>query len=137
MDPLEWSIGKYDYLQNPQCRSNPPSRFEQETLQLHMMKQMFKASVDENGFVMSYDESYNLVKETYSGSMQITENFKITDWQAASYFYHGKGVNVNPEDFGIIQAELIKTQVLCFNMKNILMHVRSLLLRQLTKFHFL
>ena len=102
-----------------------------------MMKQMCKASVDENGFVMNYDESYNLVKETYSGSMQITENFKITNWQAASHLYHGKGVNVNPEDFGIIQAELIKIQVLCFNMKNILMHVRSLLLRQLTKFDFL
>ena len=98
---------------------------------------LFRSSVDENGFVMNYDESYNLVKETYSGSMQITENFKITDWQAASHLYHGKGVNVNPEDFGITQAELIKTQVLCFNMKNILMHARSLLLRQLTKFHFL
>lgn len=86
IDPLGWSIGKYDYLQNPQCRSNPPSRFERETL--HMVKQMCKASADENGFVMSYDEAYNLVKETYSGSMQITKNFKITDWQAASHLYH-------------------------------------------------
>jgi hypothetical protein len=33
--------------------------------------------------------------------MQVTEDFKITDWQVASHFYHGKGVNVNPEDFGI------------------------------------
>lgn len=108
MDPLGWASGKYDDLQNPQCRSNPPSRFERETL--HMVKQMCKASADENGFVMSYDEAYNLVKETYSGSMQVTENFKITDWQAASHLYHGKGVNVNPEDFGITQAELIKIQ---------------------------
>ena len=60
--------------------------------------------------VMNYDEAYNLVKKTYSGSMQVTENFKITDWQAASHLYHGKGVNVNPEDFGITQAELIKIQ---------------------------
>ena len=63
-----------------------------------------------NGFVMSYDEAYNLVKETYSGSMQVTEDFKITDWQAASHLYHGKGVGVNPEDFDITQAELIKIQ---------------------------
>jgi phage-related tail protein len=42
--------------------------------------------------------------------MQVTENFKITDWQAASHLYHGNGVGVNPEDFGITQAELIKIQ---------------------------
>ncbi len=40
--------------------------------------------------------------------MQITEDLKITDWQAASHLYHGKGVGVNPEDFGIIQTELDK-----------------------------
>ena len=42
--------------------------------------------------------------------MQVTEDFKIPDWQAASHLYHGKGVNVNPEDFGITQTELIKIQ---------------------------
>ena len=40
---------------------------------------MCAAGGDENDFVMIYDEAYNLVKETYSGSMQVTENFKITD----------------------------------------------------------
>ena len=109
-DPFGWLSGKYDSKNagNGQCLSHPPSRFERETL--YTMKQMCAASADENGFVMSYDEAYNLVKKTYSGSMQVTENFKITDWQAASHLYHGKGVNVNPEDFGITQAELIKIQ---------------------------
>ena len=65
-------------------------------------------SEDENEFVMSYDEAYDLVAKTYSGSMQVTENFAITDWQAVKHIYHGKGVNVNPEDFGITQAELNK-----------------------------
>jgi hypothetical protein len=110
MDPTGWASGKYDSKNagNGQCLSHPPSRFERETL--HTMKQMCAASADENGFVMSYDEAYNLVKENYSGSMQVTEDFKITDWQAASHLYHGKGVNVNPENFGITQAELIKIQ---------------------------
>jgi len=36
----------------------------------HTMKQMCAASADDNGFVMSYDEAYNLVKETYSDSIQ-------------------------------------------------------------------
>ena len=52
----------------------------------------------------------NLALQLNSGSMQVTEDFKITDWQAASHLYHGKGVDVNPEDFGITQAELIKIQ---------------------------
>ena len=109
-DPIGWLNGKYDSRNagNPQCQLDPPSRFEQETL--NKMKQMCCTSADENGFVMSYDEAYNLVKETYSGSMQVTEDCKITDWQAASHLYHGKGVGVNPEDFGITQAELIKIQ---------------------------
>jgi hypothetical protein len=41
------------------------------------LKQMCAASADENGFVMSYNEAYNLVKETYSGSMQVTEDLII------------------------------------------------------------
>jgi hypothetical protein len=49
------------------------------------MKQMCATSADENGFVMDYDEAYNLVEETYSGSIQVTEDFKITEWQAASH----------------------------------------------------
>lgn len=109
-DPFSWLSGKYDSKNagNGQCLSHPPSRFERETL--HIMKQMCAASAYENGFVMNYDEAYNLVKETYSGSMQVTEDFKITDWQAASHLYRGEGVNVNPEYFGITQAELIKIQ---------------------------
>ncbi len=70
-DPFGWLSGKYDSKNagNPQCPSNPPSRFERETL--HTMKQMCAASVNENGFVMSYDEAYNLIKETYPGSKTI------------------------------------------------------------------
>ena len=108
MDPIGWASNKYDSRNagNPQCLANPPSRFERDTL--HTMKQMCAASADENGFVMDYDEAYNLVKETYSGSMQITEDFKISEWQAASHLYHGNGIGVNPEDFGMTQAQLEK-----------------------------
>ena len=56
---------------------------------------------------MSYDEAYNLIKETYRGSMQITEDFRIGDWQGAKNAYHfqkgfgvdlGKYLNINKED---------------------------------------
>ena len=101
---------KYDSITagNPQCLYNPLSQFERQTF--HTMKQMCHASAYENGFVMSQDEAYNLIKETYSGSRQVTEDFNITNWQVASHLSHGKGVNINPKDFVITQAELIKIQ---------------------------
>jgi hypothetical protein len=107
-DPFGWLSGKYDSrnLSNGQCLSHPASRFERETL--HMAKQMCHASADENGFVMSYDEAIKLLQETYPGSMQVTEDFRIGDWQAASHLYHGNGVGVDPESFGMSQAELDK-----------------------------
>ena len=86
--------------------SHPASRFERETL--HMAKQMCHASADENGFVMSYDEAIKLLQETYPRSMQVTKDFRIGDWQAASHLYHGNGVGVDPESFGMSQAELDK-----------------------------
>ena len=84
--------GKYDSRNagNSQSLANPPSRFERETL--HTMKQMCAASADENGFMMSYDEAIKLLQETYSGSMQVTEELRIGDWQAASHLFHGQGV---------------------------------------------
>ena len=111
-DPFGWLSGKYNSKNagNGQCLSHPPSRFERETL--HTMKQMCAASADENGFVMNYDEAYNLIKETYGGSMQITEDCKITDWQGAKKAYHfqkgfgidlGKYQNISKEDLVTLQ----------------------------------
>jgi hypothetical protein len=76
-NPFGWLSGKYDSRNagNGQCLSHPPSRFKKDTL--HTMKQMCAAAADENGFVMDYDQALNLVKETYSGSMQITEDLNL------------------------------------------------------------
>ena len=105
-DPLSWLSGKYDSRNagNPQCLSNPASRFEGETL--HAVKQICDASADENGFAMSRDEAIKLLQETYIGAMEVTEDLRIGDWQAASHLYHGNGVGVDPEAFGISQGEL-------------------------------
>ena len=100
MDPTGWASGKYDSKNagNPQCRSNLPSQFEPEAL--HTMKQMCAASVDENGFVLSYDEALKLVSDTYGGSTQITEDCKVTDWQIAKKAYHfHKGFNINLDNY--------------------------------------
>lgn len=61
---------------------------------------------DENGFVMSYEEAYNLVEETYSEYMQVDENCKISDWQAAKHMYNVSGMGVDPAKYGFTQQEL-------------------------------
>lgn len=109
-DPFGWLNGKYDSKNagNGQCLSHPPSRFERETL--HTMKQMCAASADENGFVMNYDEAYNLIKETYGGSIQITEDCKITDWQGAKKAYHfQKGFGIDLDKYQNISKEDLVT----------------------------
>lgn len=106
MDPMGWVSGRYDSRNAGQCQFNPPSQFERETL--HRMKQMYAASADENGFVMSYDEAIKLLQETYIDSMKVTEDLRIGDWQDASHLYHANGVGVDPAVFGMTQAQLKK-----------------------------
>jgi hypothetical protein len=40
--------------------------------------------------------------------MQVTKDFRISDWKGASHLYHGNGVGVDPATFGMKQAELEK-----------------------------
>lgn len=104
-----WFNGKDDYENAKyncnalyrQGRSVPQSRFDPETL--HLMKK----PVEADNFIMDRTSAYNLVKETYSESMQITDNCRISFWQGAKKIYHGMGVGVNPEDYGMTQAELL------------------------------
>lgn len=59
---------------------------------------------------MSYDEASNLIKETYSGSMQITEDCKITDWQSAKKAYHfQKGFGVDLDKYENMSKEDLVT----------------------------
>lgn len=102
---------KNHFMNNGRCLSHPPSRFEQETLDI--MKHMCSASADENGCVMSYDQAYNLVNETYGGrSMQIAEGWKITDWQAAKKAYHfQKGFGIDLSQYpNISKEDLVELQ---------------------------
>jgi len=81
----------------PQIATIPESKVDKIRLTNDQIKQLIK-------------QFKNLALQLNNGSMQVTEDFKITDWQAASHLYHGKGVGINPEGFGITQAELIKIQ---------------------------
>lgn len=97
MNLMGWHSGKYDSKSAGNV-SYPPSRFERETLDT--MKRMCMSSLDENGFVMDYDQAFNLIKETYTNSRQITADCGFSDWQAAKKAYHGqKGGKLTPIEF--------------------------------------
>ncbi len=66
------------------------------------------SSPDENGFVMDYDTAYNLIKETYQGSLQITNEQSIDYWQACKKIYHAIDFGINPEDYGMSQKQLME-----------------------------
>ena len=57
---------------------------------------MCAALADENGFVMAYDQAYNLIHETYPHFIKITRDCRFSDWQAAKKAYHGQ------KGFGIV-----------------------------------
>lgn len=103
-DPVGWFAGKYNPRQ-VQYRSRQQSIFERQmTTDTNMCPELSQA--DENGFVMSYKDVYNLVKETYPGYLQVNESCKITDWQAVKHIYHSPGMGIDPEDYGFTHLEL-------------------------------
>lgn len=109
-DPFGWFSGKYNSKNagNQHCLTHPPSRFERETLD--KMKQMCVASPDENNCVMTYDEAYKLVKETYCGSIRITEECSMSAWQCAKKAYHfQKGFNIDLNNYENISKEDLVT----------------------------
>ena len=72
------------------------------------MKQICDTSADENGFVMSNEDAYNLLKEIYRGYLEVNDSCQITDWQAAKHIYHSNGMVINPIDYGFNQQELFR-----------------------------
>jgi len=78
MDPIGWANGKYDYRNAEQRSSHSSAQFERKAL--HQTKQMCAASADENGFMMSYHEDSELVKETYQGFLKINTEQNIDYW---------------------------------------------------------
>ena len=75
------------------------------------MKQMC-ANSEESGYIMDYDEAYNIIKQTYSGCVKITEDCKISDWQAAKKAYHfQKGFGIDLDKYeNITKEDLVNFQ---------------------------
>lgn len=86
-------------------RTSPSDRSGSVLLESRLHK-MCPIQRDENGFVMSYNEAYKLVEETYTGYIDVNEVYKITDWQSAKHIYHAPGMGINPADYGFTQKDL-------------------------------
>ena len=105
MDPMGWASGKYDRKPMPHI-SYKSSKFQLEMAGVTDEMCPSPEMGDENGFVMSYEDAFNLVAETYPGYLEVNESCKITDWQAAKHMYHASGMGVDPADYGFTQQEL-------------------------------
>ena len=104
-DPFGWLTGKY-YRKPMLHTSYKSSRFELEMAGVNDNICPGLAMADENGYVISYEEARNLVAETYPGYLEVNENCKITDWQAAKHMYHANGMGVDISKYGFTQQEL-------------------------------
>jgi hypothetical protein len=49
-------------------------------------------------FIMSKDEALKIIDKTYPGQLEIRDNERISDWQAAKKIYHVSDFGINPED---------------------------------------
>jgi len=107
MNPVGWLNGRYD-RKPMQHTSYKSSKFQLEMAGVTDEMCPDPEMADENGYVMSYEEARNLVAETSPGYMQVDENCKITDWQAAKHIYHSSGMGVDISKYGFTQQELNK-----------------------------
>jgi hypothetical protein len=59
-------------------------------------------------FVMTRDEALKLIGETYTGQLEITDNKRFSDWQAAKKIYHASDFGINPEDYGMTKYNIMR-----------------------------
>ena len=52
-------------------------------------------------YTMAREEALELIGKTYPGQMEVTDNERITEWQAAKHLYHAIGLGIDPEMYGM------------------------------------
>lgn len=108
-DPVgyfNYQMSKSKPFNNNQYTSRRVSQFDRDVV--GAATQMSMANSDQDGFIMSREEALKLLTETYPGEIQINEDCRMTEWQAASHLYHGMGLGIEPPKYGITQDELMK-----------------------------
>jgi hypothetical protein len=67
---------------------------------------LLKFNEPKTNFMMTKDEALKLIKQTYSGQLEITANERISDWQAAKKIYHASDFGINPKDYGMTRDNI-------------------------------
>ena len=57
---------------------------------------------------MTRDEALKLIEKTYPGQLEITDNKRFSDWQAAKKIYHASDFGINPEDCGMTKDNIMR-----------------------------
>jgi hypothetical protein len=61
-------------------------------------------------FIMTKDEALKILSKTYPGQLEIRDNERISDWQAAKKIYHVSDFGINPEDYGMTKDNILQLQ---------------------------
>jgi hypothetical protein len=61
-------------------------------------------------FIMTKDEALKILSKTYPGQLEIRNNERISDWQAAKKIYHVSDFGINPEDYGMTKDNILQLQ---------------------------
>ena len=87
----------------------PSTQSQAVPTRAQQFNEMLKQFNDPNcQYVMTREEALKLMAEMYPGELKISDNERISEWQAVKHIYHGIGLGVNPEDYGMTQEQAMK-----------------------------
>lgn len=92
----------------PSSSSTQLSVIPTKAQEFNDMSLSFNESKTKFSFVMTRDEALKLIEETYPGQLEITDNKRFSDWQAAKKIYHASDFGINPEDYGMTKYNIMR-----------------------------
>ena len=93
---------------SPSSSSTQLSVIPTKAQEFNDMSLIFNEPKTKFSFVMTRDEALKLIEETYPGQLEITDNKRFSDWQAAKKIYHASGFGINPEDYGMTKDDVMR-----------------------------
>ena len=92
----------------PSSSSTQLSVIPTKAQEFNDMSLIFNEPKTKFSFVMTRDEALKLIEETYPGQLEITDNKRFSDWQAAKKIYHVSDFGINPEDYGMTKYNIMR-----------------------------
>ena len=98
------------FVQGPSSSSTQLSVIPTEAQEFNDMS--LKFNEPKPNFIMTKDEALKILIKSYSGQLEIRDNERISDWQAAKKIYHAIDFGINPEDkiYGMTKDNILRLQ---------------------------